>query len=415
MLIAGFLMNVNYLIAQEVSSFSPNEIIGGKGDVLTITGSGFGNDRGSNYVSFFGEDGNYSDATSGNRFKFLSWSNSEIKLEMPVAFSNKVKVMIGGAELTSGSVLKVMANISYRNVNPLTYNLLVDRNNLGGVTWFVHPTFWDNDEIRQAIADVVQEFRCKTGVNYVIERLHQEVPLSLDQGVHIITPDQNLEIVGYNARQWSSCILGAETFYYNETQLLQFGTDQKWYYGKGQAPDGFTKFRYVLFHEMGHSLGLGHVNEEGQSMYPTVNFLPSDNWSARDSITTAEKTAIQHFVSLSQDFSFRACGINPLTTITDCENVYGSSAHIAEGRNRTNSLIFPNPVSRNFTIKLPKTVDLSDAKILIFDYRGVLVAEEIINTTESIKTPNSLVNGIYIANLFTNNQVFTSRFVVQKD
>ena len=49
-------------IAQQVSGILPKKIIGGKGEVLTITGSGFGASRGNNYVSFFKEGNSYSDA-----------------------------------------------------------------------------------------------------------------------------------------------------------------------------------------------------------------------------------------------------------------------------------------------------------------------------------------------------------------
>lgn len=178
--------------AQSITSISPEEIIGGKGDILTISGSGFGADRNSSYVSFYTEQSTYTEANISRNFKYISWNDSEIKVEVPVAFSNKVKVMVGDKEAVSSEVLKVKANVSYREVNPLTYDLIIDKNNAGGITWYVHPAFWDNPEIKQAIADVVKEFRCKTGVNYVIERLNKEVPLRLDEKIHMIAPDENL-------------------------------------------------------------------------------------------------------------------------------------------------------------------------------------------------------------------------------
>ena len=84
--------------AQQITGISPKQIIGGKGEVLTISGNGFSASRGSSYVSFFREGNSYTDANTGNGFNYLSWSNTEIKLEMPVAFSNKIKVNIGGTD-----------------------------------------------------------------------------------------------------------------------------------------------------------------------------------------------------------------------------------------------------------------------------------------------------------------------------
>jgi hypothetical protein len=391
---------LNNVYAQQIFSISPLNIIGGKGDVLTISGSSFGEVRNSSYVSFYNEQGTYTDADISRNFKYISWSDSEIKIEMPVAYSNKIKVIKGENSVESSEVLKVMANLSYRNVNPLTYDLNIDRNGSGGVTWYVHPTYWDNPEIRKAIADVVIEFRCKTGVNYVIERLNEEVPLSLAEGIHIISPDENLEIVGYNARQWSSCILGSETFYYNETQLLQFDTDVTWFYGKGQAPEGTSKFRYVLFHEMGHSLGLGHVNEEGQSMYPTVNFLPSDNWSTRDVITDAEETAIEHFVNLCQNFSFRACNINPMKAIENCEAVYGQKATLEFLENQSASVVFPNPTMGTFYFEVNNI--LIGEKYYVFSSLGREVLNGLIEEKKTRVFLDSLPTGIYFLRLGNN-------------
>ncbi len=412
--IIGLLLNLNTSIAQQIQNFTPKEIVGGKGDIITISGSGFGAIRGSSYISFFLEGEKYTNAAESATFKYVKWSDTEIKMEMPVAFSNRIKMVKGTNEVFSVEMLKVMANLAYREVNPLVYNLLIDKNNRGGITWYVHPTYWNNAEIKQAIADVVKEFRCKTGVNYVIEPLTKTIPLSLDQGLHIIAPDENLNIVGYNAKLWSSCILGAETFYFNETQLLQFDTDQKWYYGVGKAPVGTTKFRYVLYHEMGHSLGLGHVNEEGQSMYPTVNFLPSDNWSQRDTITTAEKTAIQHYVTLSQNFSFTGCGINPISTIDNCENVYGQNVRLSEYINPDNSLIYPNPASNYFTIQVPRNTTIVNAQLRIFDHFGKLCIDKYINYADNIELPETLKNGFYNVFLTTESQVFSSKLLILK-
>lgn len=388
---------LNNAYSQQIFSISPLNIIGGKGDVLTISGRGFGDVRNSSYVSFYNEQGIYTGANVSRNFRYISWSDSEIKLEMPVAYSNNIKVIKGESSVESSEILKVMANLSYRNVNPLTYNLNIDRNGLGGITWYLHPTYWDNPEIRKAIADVIIEFRCKTGVNYVIERLNKEVPLSLSEGIHIITPDENLEIVGYNARKWSSCILGSETFYYNETQLLQFDTDVTWFYGKGQAPEGTSKFRYVLFHEMGHSLGLGHVNEEGQSMYPTVNFLPSDNWSARDVITDEEETAIKHFVNLSQNFSFRACNINPMKAIENCEAVYGQKATLDLLDNQSSSIAYPNPTMGTFYFEVNNL--LIGEKYYVFSNLGKELLKGVILENKTRIFLDSFPKGIYFLRL----------------
>lgn len=398
------------IFAQQISGFSPKQIIGGKGEVLTINGSGFGASRGSSHVSFFREGNSYTDANTGSGFNYISWSNTEIKLEMPVAFSNKIKVNISGTDYASADTLKVKANLGYRQPNPLLYDLLTDNNKKGGVTWLVHPVYWNNPEIKQTIADVVQEFRCKTGANYIIEPLTQWVPLNLGQGKHIIAPDSSLGAVGFNDRLWASCIVGAETFYHNQTQLLRFNTQQNWYYGKGQPPAGAAKFRYVMFHEMGHSLGLGHVNEWGESMYPTVTLLPSDNWCKRDTISAAEQKAIRHYISLSQNFTFRGCGITPMKPNFDCKDVFGLSVGL-ESIAHEGAWLFPNPASNQIQVKLSAS---ETAEISLWDTRGRKMLSANTRGAEPINLPAELSDGFYLVRLSTDHGTQTQRLIIQR-
>jgi len=274
----------------------------------------------------------------------------------------------------------------------------------------VHPVYWNNPEIKQAIADVVQEFRCKTGVNYIIEPLTQWTPLNLGQGKHIIAPDSSLGVVGYNDRLWASCIVGAETFYHNQTQLLRFNTQQTWYYGKGQPPAGAAKFRYVMFHEMGHSLGLGHVNEAGESMYPTVTLLPSDNWCKRDSITAAEQNAIKHYISLSQNFAFRGCGITPMKVNGDCKDVYGLNLG-AEALATEGIWLFPNPASNHIQLNISAS---ATAEMSMWDIQGRPVMKRHVQGTTQIDLPQHLRNGVYIVSINTGGVFRSTRLLIQR-
>ena len=245
-----FFIYSNFSCAQKITYFSPNKIIGGKGDTLIIKGSGFGISQGSSFVSFYQETNKYSDEKIGRLIKYISWNNSEIRLEMPNAFSNKIKIIINNSEIISKDTLHVMANIGYRQLNPLISDLLINGPNDTGITWYIHPNYWKNPEIKQAIIDVVREFRCKTNVNYTVKELKKWMPLSTQFGIHMIGPDSNLNVVGFNEKIWSSCIVGSETFYYNKTQLIRISSKENWYYGMGQPQSGQSKFRYVLMHEM---------------------------------------------------------------------------------------------------------------------------------------------------------------------
>lgn len=408
----AFTMFQHPAFSQQITGISPNQIIGGKAEILTISGTGFGAEKGNSYVSFFREDNSYTNAEQSNKFRYISWSNNEIKLEMPVAFSNKIKMNVNGKEIFSSDTLRVMANLGYRQENPLVYDLLTRQNSRGGITWFVHPLYWNNLEIREAIASVIREFRCKTGVNFIMEAYPEWIPLSLNQGKYLIAPDSGLGVVGFNDRMWSSCILGAETFYHTSAQIIRLNTQQNWYYGTGQPPAGFAKFRYVLFHEMGHSLGLGHVNELGESMFPSVTNLPSDNWCARDSITSAERNAISYFISLSQNFSFRACGLSPMEQNMDCNDVYGSGLTSVETNNTSLSVeIFPNPVKDVLYFRHALS---GPVEVFLYDQTGRLCDQEHLKNGAALHLDKSLNNGLYLLRIHGSGQSFSKRIWVQR-
>ena len=78
--------------------------------------------------------------------------------------------------------------------------------------------------------------------------------LILDDNINVIAPDPSLNAAGYMNLLWSSCILGPTTFYQAQTMDISLSPKLDWYYGKGKVPSGKSKFRYVLMHELGHSV-----------------------------------------------------------------------------------------------------------------------------------------------------------------
>lgn len=385
-----------------------NSIIGGIGQKLILTGSGFGNTRGGSYVSFFQESGQFNTASEAQGFRYLLWSDSRIEMEMPTAFSNRVKVVINGLERYTSDTLSVLANLGYRSINPLSYDYLFDANKRGGYVWSIHTSFFNNIEARTAIEEVIMELRCKTGVNFSLFSTPSNATLTLSDTINLIAPDENLQVVGYNDRKWTSCILGQETFYTIASQDIRMSTKVDWYYGKGTPPPGKAKFRYVLQHELGHALGLGHVNQFGQTMYPSVTNLPSSNWYTRDSITNEEVNAISYFVNLSKNFTFRACGITPLKPLSrPCNVVFETPV----GINETVSIapdMYPNPTNNKVTFdNLKESFFYS-----INDINGRALTTGELNSTNNSIDVSSLCSGIYFI-IGSNNEINWSKKLIK--
>lgn len=331
-----------------ITSMSPNPIIGGM-QTLTIVGSGFGASQGNSYVSFARDGVNYFDANTAKGFLYKSWSDSKIEVEVPETYSGKVRVYVNGIYGESADVLHVKANVGTATLNPREYFHLWNLNENGGHTWYMRRDLYNNTEARACIEGVFAEFRCKTGVNYTLIRQPTWVKSDLGDGVNALMFDSvGYElpngVVAYYEQLWYSCILGGRTFYYVVGQELRISNRFDYYYGKGSIPQGKNaKLSYVLFHELGHSLQLGHVNEDGESMHPVVQALPADNWNMRDTLTTFDVKAGRYLVQESQQFDFRGCGVNPMSTISNCADVYGENASLSPSMARLQMSVLPNP------------------------------------------------------------------------
>ncbi|MSQ79222.1 MAG: T9SS type A sorting domain-containing protein [Flavobacteriaceae bacterium] len=398
----------------QVGNFSPKNIVGGIGQILTISGNGFGNQQGTNFISFIQESATYMDASQGRALKYISWIDAKIEVEMPCAFSGKIHVNIGGIDYISNDTLQVKANLQNRTVNPLDYTYLTDQNKKGGYTWYIHRQFWEIPAAKDAIEAVFKEFRCKTGVNYILANEPSDAALTLSDNINLIAPDATLSSVGYCYSLWNNCIVGSIKFYQTKSMDVGMSTKEDWYFGNGKVPNGKAKFRYVLMHELGHSLGLGHVNEIGQTMYPSVTNLPSNNWSERDSITTEEKLAISHFVKLSQDFTFRGCGISPLSKISNCEYVYGLGSGTENVYKIRQFNIFPNPCNGNFKIEMDNSItNLVNIEIYSLVGRKILTIPNIKQQNPIEINLAELPKGTYLAKINTRETVYTERIIIQ--
>jgi len=306
-------------IQPQITNLSPLNIIGGMGQVLTIRGTGFGDSRGTNFVSFKQNDPDiYMDEQAGTALNYCNWSDKQIEVEMPSAYSGTIHMNIDGTKCISPEILNVKANFNTISTNPLDYFHLINKNGRGGYTWYIHREYWENSDARTAIEEVFEEFRCKTGVNFVLANHPTDEIPACNPHINLIGPDLTIPVGGFHYLCWYT----SPAFSHSVSMNIGMSSSEVWYYGKGDLQNGSAKFRYVLMHELGHAAGLGHVNELGQTMYPSVTLQPSNSWFQRDSLTNEEVTAISHFVKLSQNFAFRGPGITPLLPITDCKSIY---------------------------------------------------------------------------------------------
>ena len=348
-------------LVQNAVSIDPSTRIGGMAQTITITGSGFGDARGDSYVTFTADGTNYYGAEYARTFLYQRWTDNEIVVEVPPAYTGKVRVVAGSTTYESGETLRITSNLAARNVNPLSYNMLVNTNGQGGYTWVMDPKLHANDTARACVESVMQHFRCKTGMPFTVDPNPATSGYALNDGINAIVFDApgyelGAGAVAYCDWIWYSCILGDETFYWVRDADCRLSSKFNWYYGDGPTPSfGMAKLRYVLYHEIGHAHQFGHVSEEGQTMHPIVQALPAENWLRRDVITESEQFAGSFMTSLGQNFAFRACGVQPLAILNgdDCDTDISTGVHHEQAHTiAATPLLRPNPAHDVTTLDL---------------------------------------------------------------
>ena len=363
---------------QGTVTISPLRVIGGMGEPVTITGSGFGIERGDSYVTFTQDGTSYHSADYARTFKYRSWSDTEIVVEVPPSYSGTVRVVIGATTHESADVLRVTSNLAARSINPLTFNTLINTNGSGGYTWAMDPELYDNAQARSCVESVMREFRCKTGMSFTVSPEPATAGYALNDGINAIVFDApgyelGAGAVAYCDWIWYSCILGDQTFYWVRDTDCRLSRKFDWYYGEGPNPTfGMAKLRYVLFHEIGHAHQFGHVSELGESMHPVVQALPAEDWLARDTITTSEQRAGTFMTTLGRTFTFRACGVQPLIAPANDDCVATSVDGSEEIDVAEQLRLWPNPTSGIVTVE----IDLepgATAVVTVVDLLGEVV------------------------------------------
>lgn len=395
-------------------SFSPRYVIGGMGEAITITGVGFGPERGSNYVTFTADGTNYHNSSYATTFVYRSWSDTAIVVEVPPSYSGKIHVVIGSAAIVSKDTLHVTSNLAARSLSPLSYTNLINTNDKGGYTWSLDKALYDIPDARQIVESVMRQFRCKTGMNFDTIVAPTTAGYALNDGINAIVFDApgyelGAGAVAYCDWIWYSCIVGTETFYYVRDTDCRLSRKFNWYYGNGKNPEfGMAKLRYVLYHEIGHAHQFGHVNEWGESMHPVVQALPAEEWLERDTITASEKRAGTFMTMQGRNFTFRGCGIQPLTAPAnnDCNSDITSGVNGDDYGRRLQLSTYPNPASESVTVS-SNAYRAYDIQVTLYDMLGANVASAVIPSGDdavNIALP-TVEPGTYVVRAMANSEV----------
>lgn len=284
---------------------------------ITITGVGFGESQGNGYVTFDNGNGYYAQSIAQS-FDYSIWGDEEITVKVPSAFSNKVKIRTdSGYEIETNDSLHIGYNLD-ANVSSLYGHTYLHNQEDGGHKFHLNTELHNIIERKAAVERTLNDFVCKTGINFFLAEQGTTLGWNLGDGQNTISFDSASNMlsagtVGFCNTLWSSCIYNGETFYYVNEMDIVINSSFEYDYSTGNPSAGLAKFSYVLMHELGHAMRLGHVNELGETMYPSVTDMPSNSWYERDTISINDQLGVSHAFDLAANFSFSACGLSNMT------------------------------------------------------------------------------------------------------
>ncbi len=397
-------------------AFSPTTISAGTKSILTITGNGFGTNRGS--VAFRNADSggfNFVDALDS---QILSWSDTQIRVEVPADAGTGDIVVRDAARVgrrSSGILTIIFSEINVVTENNGAFQVQhYNDNDLGGYTWDLEQRFFndaDHPGARLAFENAINTWRCETDINWEVSNTPSSDTTS-EESDHIVAfdggtieqlPSGTLGITfsGYTGRECSNGIFWAVV-----SLDIVFDREANWHFGDDDIQIGQFDFESVALHELGHAHQLGHVIDQGNLMHfatlsQSVNRNMDDN-----SIVGANGVQLR-------STNNRICDPNlPLMTnyVGSCSlGVVDDDDAILE----TGSVIvFPNPAKEELFIKNQSSQELN--AISIFDLRGRRVFHKAIETSFETQTISirDVSRGLYIIVVSVGDDRVSSKLVL---
>lgn len=290
-----------------VSGFSPGTVNSGTiepGDVLTITGTGFGAARGTGFVAFSNaDDGGATLITPPVASDYISWSNTSISVRVPRRAGSGTFVVVdnGGNNYPSPAALAVnFAHLSIENTflnfassTRQRYNLR-NLNSSGGYTFTYNTTFNANSAATAAFQRALNNWRCGTGVNFRLNSTTTSIATAAGDGTNVVSFDAGLP-AGVLARATSYFFASGINGLCDQNNTVWWATELDivfnnppfagftWQFGPAAPSSSQFDFESVSLHELGHLHGLGHVIAPGDVMHFSLsNGVQSRTLAGRD-------------------------------------------------------------------------------------------------------------------------------------
>ncbi len=418
--------NSSKALAPSISGFSPSTITAGTGEVLTITGTGFGNTKGK--VGFSDADAGGTGFIDALDSQVLTWSDTEITVELPTIYNDDDKAEYGTGVAGTG-VIRVTDNGGASQVSSqeltVSYALLNNVDNEGNavliqhvgiegqtsMTWQMNTDFNANTPAKEAFLRAFDTWRCETGINWLMGST-TSVNVGVQDGVNVVVFDNNdpldAGVLGVCITTSGSCgdardvVVELDIVFNNDIDDIDTGLVESWYFGTDDPEFEQYDFESVALHELGHGHQLGHVINTNDVMHyaisnsETQRFLSGSNETAAGIIQNYSTTTQMCEQPLMTDYS-GSCSLG-----VDIKEILANEISI-----------YPSPVRDILYIENGTALNLD--KVVLFDIGGRSILNIDMANAPRVKAINMgpISKGIYFMNIFSGSTVVGKKVVVE--
>lgn len=384
-----------------INSITPQVVTAGTSDVITISGANFG-DQPTGFAllelrnpDFFGNIISYETILPDH---ILSWSDQQIQIIIPGkdinfgtsgAGSGGVRILNPSGQATvSEQEITVRFN---KFVDGFDGIRLIDKNGEGGYTFTLNEDIFNNAETAESIERAFERWQCAIHSNIKTSGSSSAVSCPSKDGVNLISFDENCDLpfgaLAQSSQWFEVCPDGSQAFLEMDI-ILDAGVN--WNMEPTNALDDEFDLESLIFHELGHSHGIGHVLDTLSVMYPALYPGETKRYLFPDTRECGE-------LIIDESTTANNCGdYGAFVALPDCETAIDETFEINKLK------LFPNPVDDFVHISF-ETTENSDFLFSITTLTGRIVHTQEVKTIRGKQNIslnlNDLSPSVYFLNI----------------
>jgi Calx-beta domain/IPT/TIG domain len=278
-----------------ITTFSPSSLNAGNGEVLTITGSGFGTSRGSSNVEFLNANNGGSGYTTSASNDYVSWTDTEIKVKVPSYAGTgvfRLAIVVSGVTSYTSSGTSLTINYSLQNTTSFNTSFFAKLSNVFGqggyyfrysdnITLSTGSQFSNATNFKTYFENSVESWNCNSGVALTVGTNTTTNTSYGSDGICTVAWDyDDVQSVGTLGAcyVWTADCSSSSSNLKGSVSEIDFvmnedlPTGYSWYFGTGTPSATQYDFQSVVLHELGHGDLLGHViNTSAMMHYALTN------------------------------------------------------------------------------------------------------------------------------------------------